>query len=101
MQYFHDMEDAQTSLFEPKEFIEYCSSLFSMARKGDLIPIAAVQEALYRLPEDSDIEVGAMIDPSFLLNFHLKMANADHPAVWRYGSFFAAVDAQMPACRKG
>lgn len=90
--YFQDMEDAQTSLFEPTEFIEICKALFGLVRKGELTPIAAMQEVPYRLPEDHDIEVGALIDLSFMLTFHEKMSKAKSPKVWRYGSFLGAAD---------
>ena len=92
MQFSQDMEDAQTNLFEPAEFVELCKTFFDMVRKGEFKCICAIQETLYRLPEDSDIEVGGLIDPDFLLTFHQRMSEAKNAKVWRSGSFLAVAD---------
>lgn len=91
IEFIHE-NDGQTSLFDPKSFMNHIKVLFDMVRKGELKPILALQESLWRPYDDNNSELGAMIELDLLLNFHKKMAQAKHLVVWRYGSFLAVAD---------
>lgn len=88
IEFIHE-NDGQTS---PKSFMSHIKVLFEMARKGELKPILALQESLWRPYDDNNSDLGAMIKLDLLLNFHEKVSQAEHPVVWRYGNFLAVAD---------
>ena len=86
-------DEGQQTIFH-NDFMDKWKTLHELALKGELVSMVCMEETLWGVVGDHDVEVGALIDLSFLMTFHERMSKVKHPVMWRYGPFLVVVDSE-------